>query len=346
MGRSDYIGKDLSIISLIKDMPGNDTIRRAAEECCQVFCSGRYQRVCVSISGGSDSDVLIDLCTRCDPGKRFTYVYCDTGLEYQATKDHLDYLEDHYGIKIRRLKSQMQIPQSCEISQPFLSKMVSTYIGRLLSYGFRYENESFNVLYARYPRCKAALQFWCNEFGEGSKFNIDRYPYLKEFMIQNPPQFRIGARCCKDAKLDPIYELSREKKFDLHVMGVRKAEGGQRGSISKTLSVKSNEPDLFRPLLHFTDRDKAAYNRHFGIKNSACYAQYGLCRTGCAGCPCGRKHYRELEICDRFEPELANVARKSFSESYHYEQEYRIYRKQQQLHSKGVMTLWDYGMPS
>ena len=52
-----------------------------------------YDNIAVSISGGSDSDIMLDIIERLRNGKHICYVWFDTGLEYQATKDHLDYLE-------------------------------------------------------------------------------------------------------------------------------------------------------------------------------------------------------------------------------------------------------------
>jgi predicted phosphoadenosine phosphosulfate sulfurtransferase len=48
----------------------------------------------VAVSGGSDSDFLIDLFERSEyrtPEHTVNYHWFDTGLEYQATKDHLDF---------------------------------------------------------------------------------------------------------------------------------------------------------------------------------------------------------------------------------------------------------------
>ena len=60
----------------------------------------RYDKILCSISGGSDSDILIDLCEKFDESSKITYVFFDTGLEYRATKEHLQYLEQKYGIHI------------------------------------------------------------------------------------------------------------------------------------------------------------------------------------------------------------------------------------------------------
>lgn len=61
-----------------------------------------YETILCSISGGSDSDVMLDLIHRVDLNKKVKYVWFNTGLEYQATKEHLDYLEQKYNITIER----------------------------------------------------------------------------------------------------------------------------------------------------------------------------------------------------------------------------------------------------
>ena len=53
----------------------------------------KYNKVLCSISGGSDSDILIDLCQKFEEARKITYAFFDTGLEFQATKDHIAYLE-------------------------------------------------------------------------------------------------------------------------------------------------------------------------------------------------------------------------------------------------------------
>ena len=94
-----------------------------------------YNRITVSVSGGSDSDIMIDMFTKCDDNKKVKYVFFDTGLEYQATKDHLDYLEDKYNIRIDREKAIKSVPLSCkQYGQPFLSKFASEMINRLQSH--------------------------------------------------------------------------------------------------------------------------------------------------------------------------------------------------------------------
>ena len=47
-----------------------------------------YAPVC-SISGGSDSDIVLDLIHKVDEDSKVKYFWIDTGLEYSATKEHL-----------------------------------------------------------------------------------------------------------------------------------------------------------------------------------------------------------------------------------------------------------------
>lgn len=117
-----------------------------------------------SISGGSDSDIMLDMIYRADPEKKVRYYFCDTGLEYQATKEHLAELEIKYGITIEHLKPKNPIPTCVkENGIPFISKHVSQMIERLQRHNFNWEDESFEVLLKKYPLCKSALQWWCNE---------------------------------------------------------------------------------------------------------------------------------------------------------------------------------------
>lgn len=70
-----------------------------------------YERIMVSVSGGSDSDIMIDLIERIGyPNGTLVYAFFDTGIEFTATKRHLDFLEEKYGIKIHREKAILPVP--------------------------------------------------------------------------------------------------------------------------------------------------------------------------------------------------------------------------------------------
>lgn len=103
-----------NIEELIKDCPKNQTILDNLIRAWAIINKPIYKKIVCSISGGSDSDIMLDIIWRCDKDNKVDYVWFDTGLEYQATKDHLKYLEDKYGIEIIRQKAIKPIPLACK----------------------------------------------------------------------------------------------------------------------------------------------------------------------------------------------------------------------------------------
>lgn len=309
-----------------------------------------HDRIMVSISGGADSDIMLDLLLRCAkaddiPLSKFHFVFFNTGIEYQATLKHLDELEQKYGITIERYRAITPVPSGCrKYGQPFLSKNVSEQIDRLQRNGFKWEDEDFETLLLRYPRCKSALKWWCNKHGKktngtASNFDIEYNSYLKEFMVANPPTFRISQKCCQGAKKNNAHKLLDELKADLNVIGVRKAEGGVRASTYKScFSEASNKQsyDNYRPIFWFTDKDKEEYAEFFNITHSDCYVKYGLKRTGCVGCPFGKDFEFELDIAREYEPKLAKAVENIFKESYEYTRAYLKFREEQKQAGKPV----------
>ena len=288
----------------------------------------KYRKSVCAISGGSDSDVMLDIVWRCDKDNKVDYVWFDTGLEYQATKDHLKYLEERYGITITKKRPKIPIPTSCKTyGQPFISKNpVSEYIQRLQRHDFKWEDEPFDILYERYPKCKAALQWWCN-INQSNNFNICRNKYLKEFLVKNNLNFRVSNKCCKYAKKDLIHNLINEEKYELNIFGVRKAEGGIRSTSYKNCFDESDKYDNYRPLFWYKDSDKEDYEKAYGIVHSKCYTEYGLKRTGCCGCPYGRDFEYELNVIEKYEPKLYKAVTNIFKDSYEYTRKYIEFRK-------------------
>ena len=317
-----------SIEELLSNCPKNQTIGDNLIRAWAKINSPKYKKIMCSISGGSDSDVMLDIVWRCDKDNKVDYVWFDTGLEYQATKDHLLFIENKYGIKIKRHKPKKPIPICCkEYGQPFVSKRVSDMIYRLQSHNFQWEDEPLEVLEYRYPKCKTALKWWTNGF-QSDQFNIRRNKLLKEFIIQNHPDFKISDKCCMYAKKNVVHNLIKREQYDLNIFGVRKAESGTRSTAYKSCFNESAECDYYRPLFWYTNSDKHDYVEAYAIENSKCYSEYGLSRTGCAGCPFGRDFEFELEVIKQYEPKLYKAVNYIFGDSYEYTRKYREFRKQ------------------
>ena len=291
----------------------------------------RGEKILCSVSGGSDSDIMLDLLHKLDDEKKIVYVWCDTGLEYEATKRHLKELEEKYNIEIVPLKAKVPIPLAVrKYGVPFLSKQVSEYIMRLQKHNFQWEDEPLDVLVEKYPKCRAALRWWCNDWGDKSKFSISRTPYLKEFMIENPPDFPISSKCCYFAKKSPVNSYLVDGEFDLACVGVRKAEGGARSFAYEncfTPATDNNGIAQYRPLFWFTKESKECYKKCHDITYSDCYEVWGLDRTGCAACPFGKNFEFELACIEKYEPKLFNAVWKIFGKSYEYTRQFREFQK-------------------
>lgn len=320
--------KDI-MYSLLETLPKNKSIIDSFVKAFWIINNDKYKKIICTVSGGSDSDVMMDICFKCDIDKKIDYVWFDTGLEYQATKDHLEYLEQKYGVEIIRKSATKSVPLSCkQYGQPFLSKQVSEFLQRLQTHGFKFEDKSFDELYREYPKCKSALNWWCN-LNRSNAFNIRKNKFLKEFLLQNPPTFKISNKCCNYAKKDLAHKAILEGEYDLNIYGVRKAEGGNRAQAYKNcFDDKANECDNYRPLFYYKDADKVEYETCFDIIHSICYSEYGLPRTGCCGCPYGRGFEYELEVVEKFEPKLFKAANAIFKDSYEYTRAYRKFREE------------------
>lgn len=310
-----------------------------------------YENVMVSISGGADSDVMVDMITRLDSEKKAHYVHFNTGLEYQATKDHLKFLEEKYGIEIQIVKASKPVSTcSRQYGLPFLSKQVSEFMMRLQKHGFKWEDEPFEELIKKYPKCQSALEWWCNtkarEGHDGkSSFNIARNRGLKEFIIANPPTFNISNKCCHYAKKLPAKTYKDENHIDLNIYGVRKAEGGSRATAYKncfTSGKDKGKADDYRMLFWYSDDDKKAYEDTFGVTHSKCYTEYGLPRTGCAGCPLAKDFDNELKVMETYEPKLFKGISNIFGDTYEYTRKYREFVKQMKAEENGQLSIFDY----
>lgn len=300
-----------------------------------------YKRISCSISGGADSDILLDIVHRLDEEKKVVYIFFNTGIEYEATKEHLKYLENQYQIEIKEIKPKTSIPVCCrKYGEPFLSKQVSEWIMRLQKHGFQWEEGTFEELYKKYPKCKAALRWWCNNWpkkknGKESSYNIAYHPYLKEYIKQNNPKFKISNKCCHYTKKLLAAQFKINNRIDLSMIGIRKAEGGARQQAYKNcFTADVDGTDEYRPIFWLTKADKEEYNEYFNIKNSRCYSVYGLDRTGCACCPYGKNFEKELEAAKKYEPNLYKAACNIFGNSYEYTRKYYEFRRAEEVKAK------------
>lgn len=306
-----------------------------------------------SYSGGSDSDVMIDLIER--TRKVFhlppiKYVFFNTGLEMKATKDHVKATAEKYGVEITEAKPAKGndiVSATRRNGQPFVSKIMSAGLEGWqkkkipLSIADEYDKAEDKAakrreLKQRYPGCESTINFLCccNKNGEprpNIQLVINSSKYMRDFIGEHPPTFKISAKCCDYCKKAVAHRV--QKDFDMIITGERRDEGGMRSvprqdNTSLCFTETSSGQYRLRPLYYVSDKDKAWYKEYYGLRYSDAYEVYGLTRTGCCGCPISYKAVDDLEKIRPYEPIVVKAAWNIFGDSYRYRQQYNEYKAQ------------------
>ena len=302
-----------------------------------------------SYSGGSDSDLLLDLIERVR--KLFNlppveYAFFNTGLEMKATKDHVKAQAKKYGVEIKEHRPKVNIVQaSRRYGIPFVSKIMSGGLHEWqkkrvpLTIADEYAEAEDKAakrqeLRERYPHCESLINFLCccNKDGEprpNIQLVINSSKWMLDFIKENPPDFPISADCCTYCKKNIAHAI--QKPFDMIITGERRDEGGMRSvprsdNTSLCFTETSTGQFRLRPLYYVSDADKAWYKEYHGLRYSDAYEVYGLTRTGCCGCPISYKAVEDLEKIRPYEPNVVKAAWNIFGASYRYRQQYNEYK--------------------
>lgn len=324
-----------------------------------------HPKAICSYSGGSDSDVLIDIIERVRKSyelPEIKYVFFNTGLEMRATKEHVKATAERYSVKIETVRPKINIVLAARrYGIPFVSKIMSGGLeewqrkGVPLSIADEYNEADDKAakrkeLRERYPNCESLINFLCccNRDGDprpNIQLVINSSKYMLDFIKAEPPEFRISAKCCDHCKKQIAHQI--QKDYEMVITGERRDEGGMRsvprgGERNATMCFAETGEGKFRlrPLYYVSDKDKAWYKNYYGLRYSDAYEVYGLTRTGCCGCPISYKAALDLEMIRPYEPNLVKAAWNVFGDSYRYRERYNEYkaarmaeekRKKQQL---------------
>lgn len=319
----------MNLKSILDTAPENQLIRNTFIKADKLL--NFYKNPVCSISGGSDSDIMLDILEKIRGNRKVIYVFFDTGIEYAATKKHLNELEKKYGITIIREKAAIPVPNGCKkYGLPLVSKEISQRISELQAHGFQWEDEPYEILSQKYTNCVAGLKWWC---GLKGRYSISQV--FKEFMSLNPPSFKISKKCCDGAKKQVAKSFYKKHSCSLSIVGERRAEGGVRAtSHSSCFSNPTSGIPHYRPLYFWTDKDKQEYKEHYGVTYSDCYEVYGMTRTGCAGCPFNSKFEDTLKIIHLYEPQLEVAVNNIFGDSYDYIRKYKQFKESKKQSKK------------
>lgn len=310
-----------------------------------------------SYSGGADSDILIDVIERAREIFRLPpvkYVFFNTGLEMKATKDHVKATAEKYDVEIETVRPKVNIVMaSRKYGIPFVSKIMSAGLsewqkkGVPLSVAQEYDRAEDKQakrleLKERYPKCESVLNFLCccNSKGEprpNIQLVINSSKYMRDFIGEYPPDFKISAECCTYCKKNVAHQI--QKGYDMVITGERRDEGGMRSvprkdNTSMCFTETASGQYRLRPLYYVSDADKAWYKEYYGLRYSDAYEVYGLTRTGCCGCPISYKAIADLELIRPYEPNLVKAAWNVFGKSYTYRQKYNAYKAERMEQEK------------
>ena len=322
-----------------------------------------HPNVIASYSGGADSDIMIDLIekTRNIYGlSPVNYVFFNTGLEMKATRDHVRETAERYGVTIKEVRPKINIVQaSRKYGQPFVSKIMSAGLeewqkkGVPLSIADEYNEAEDKAakrqeLRERYPKCESLINFLCccNRDGEprpNIQLVINSSKYMREFIGECPPTFKISAKCCDYCKKQTAHRV--QKDYEMIITGERRDEGGMRSVPRKDNTAlcfgqTANGQYRLRPLYYVSDKDKAWYKEQYDIRYSDAYEVYGLTRTGCCGCPISYKAVDDLNKIAPYESNVVKAAWNIFGDSYRYRQQYNEYKKARMDEKKLQKTLF------
>lgn len=328
----------------------------------------QHPKAICSYSGGSDSDIMIDLIetTRkmlpsLPPVK---YCFFNTGLEMQATKDHVRETAEKYGVEIEEFRPRLNIVQATrKYGKPFVSKIMSSGLEEWqkkkvpLTIADEYAEAEDKAakrqeLRERYPHCEQVINFLCccNAAGDprpNIQLVINSSKYMLDFLKETPPGFRISAKCCDYCKKDVAHRI--QSGYEMVITGERRDEGGMRSVPRKDSSTMcftetASGQYRLRPLYYVTDADKAWYKDAYGIRYSDAYEVYGLTRTGCCGCPISYRAVEDLEKIGKYEPMITKAAWNIFGDSYRYRAAYNEYKRNRAEKERlnGQMSLFDY----
>ena len=322
-----------------------------------------------SYSGGADSDIMIDLietARKIAPSlPKVRYVFFNTGLEMKATKDHVKDTAEKYGVEIEECRPEVNIVNATRrYGVPFISKIMSTGLDEWqkkdlpLSIADEYDqaedkHAKRQELRERYPKCESLINFLCCCNADGDprpdiQLVINSSRYMRDFIGEYPPDFKISAKCCDYCKKHVAHKV--QKDAEMIITGERRDEGGMRSvprqdNTALCFTETASGQYRLRPLYYVSDKDKAWYKDAYNIRYSDAYEVYGLTRTGCCGCPISYKAVEDLELIGRYEPQITKAAWNIFGRSYLYRQKYNEYKKnrmKEEAQIPGQMSIYDW----
>lgn len=259
-----------------------------------------HESICVSVSGGSDSDIIVHMIATYfrEYLPKIHFVFINTGLEYAATKRHIEEIQEKYDVVIETIRGESVVTAVRKYGVPIISKEYSMLVDGVQ----RNAGESYvrKLSQTREENPRYAL----------SKNQRE----LAQYLIDN--DIHVSKKCCDVSKKKPAHQYYKTIGADLVITGERRSEGGQRATSHKDCFERGKDINKYMPLFFWNDKTKQWYKEHEGIQYSDCYEIWGMQRTGCVGCPFNSRVGAELDVIHEYEPNMYKACLNVFGDSY------------------------------
>lgn len=281
-----------------------ETIRRIQNAYFECVNSGGGSYL--SFSGGKDSTILAELIKMAELPTHIPFVFSDTGLELEATRDFVKNYDYDNKVTVKSSKPMSEIVK--EYGLPVFSK----YRSKMLNTYYRNIDDPLSIASGRILIIglveKAGIQ--------GDKRSRGALP-LKYFHFLHPDiEYKISNRCCEFLKKKPFSDFAKDNNLTGYYAGMRTAEGGARRLTYDRCISYVHGNIVSTPIFDWTDEQCDEFIKKYHVKISDAYTVYKMNRTGCCGCPYNKDLQSDLKILYQYEPKKYALAKHWFSRVY------------------------------
>lgn len=148
--------------------------------------------------------------------------------------------------------------------------------------------------------------------------------------MDNPPDFKISDKCCKEVIKKPLHKYATKNDFDIVLNDTIEIKGSirsKRSSMFTKANMINRKYDQYMPMFNLSQNDIIEYKKFYGLKFSDSYEVYHNSGGICIGCPYGGYEgiYQDMRMAERFAQGPGMWAKKVFENSYRYTSEYTEY---------------------
>lgn len=299
----------------------------------------------ISFSGGKDSTILLALVklsieVGALPQEGIKAIYCDTGVELQATRDFVEWCKQGYYPNIEIIRPKKSFGQVLkEEGKPMKSKMKAQLLHK---YKVNNSQNAFHYLMkAESPKT-------------GKSYKKSKIGDKDLHILSNDFNILASSKCCDWLKKKPFKDYNIENDIDGYLTGVRSGEGGVRelatlkrlANGGKLCTYVKDGCTVKMPIIDWTDEDVEMFVEKYNVPLSKAYTEYGMTRTGCMGCSFSRDLKDNLEILYKYEPNRYKASMFYLEDVYiaqniklPFDEEYEKKRKEKWLEDGGYFDM-------